>query len=71
MWESKVGAVSVQLQPADKVRPAALRALQYCSTLSFLDIIDYDCGLDNTLEVFSLLTSLKELMLGFTTHSKR
>ncbi|CAL8467743.1 g7281 [Coccomyxa elongata] len=60
-----------RLQPSDKVRPAALRALQYCSTLSFLDIIDYDCGLDDTLEVFSLLTSLKELRLGFTTHSKR
>lgn len=65
------GAVSMQLQPSDKVRPAALRALQYCTTLGFLDIVNYDCGLDNTFEVFSLLTSLQELSLDFTTHSKR
>ncbi|BDA42600.1 hypothetical protein COCOBI_03-4930 [Coccomyxa sp. Obi] len=61
-----------RLQPSSKIHPAEVMALQYSlSTLGFLEIIDYDCGLDDTFEVFSLLTSLKELNLGFTTHSKR
>ena len=63
--------MEMQLAPSNKVRPATLRALQYCSTLGYLEIFNYDCGLDDTFEVFSLLRSLKRLSLGFTTDSKR